>query len=239
MKFDIRNTIIHEDANYLAINKPTSLSCLEDRGHENRPDNILSLLKVHYHDIQLCHRLDRQTTGVLLAAKNREAYRHSALLFENRLVEKVYHAVVHGIHTLDNTLVEKAISTGSAGLMKLDRHGKAASTYFTSLEYYKHFTLVECRPITGRTHQIRLHLASLKAPILSDIAYGGRAVKLEEIKRRYSAGSAEEGSLLINRYALHSRSLRFGDIEGHPINIEAPYDKSFSVLMKLLDKYDR
>ncbi len=97
-----KDLIIHEDEDFIVINKPPYISTLDDR---NDPRNILALAKDYCESAQVCHRLDKETSGCLVIAKNQEAYRHIAMQFEDRSVKKIYHAVVEGIHDFKKTRV--------------------------------------------------------------------------------------------------------------------------------------
>lgn len=228
----IEDIILWEDDNYFLINKPPYISTLEDR---QEPVNILSLARNHVADAQVCHRLDKDTSGVLAIAKNPEAYRHLSIQFEKRQVVKVYHAVVNGLHKFQDQLVDAPILKMDDGTVKISRKGKDARTYFTSLRSYKHHTLVECRPVTGRMHQIRIHLSMLGAPIAGDEQYGGRPVYLSAIKPGFNLKKFTEELPLIKRMALHAFSLEFTDLGGTTRKVEAPYPKDIQALVNQLD----
>src|SRR5690606_7228400 len=121
-----------------------------------------------------------------------EAYREIAMAFEDRQVEKVYHAVVDGAVDFQEKVVDLNIFVSKSGKVRIDRNGKEAVTLFQSLEIFRHFTLMECMPVTGRMHQIRIHLASQNASISGDTLYGGKAPYLSQIKRKFSIGKYEE-----------------------------------------------
>lgn len=228
--------IIFENEDYILINKPPYLSTLQDRSPEGK-QNIFDLAKKYSKSTQVCHRLDKETSGILAIAKNPEAYRHLAILFEKRMVGKLYHAVVSGIQDFDNIGVNLPIFESKLGTAKIDiQEGKEALTFFKTLEVYKQNTLVECRPITGRMHQIRVHLAYLKASIVSDTKYGGKRLYLSELKKKFNLKQDTEEQPLIQRVALHARSLQFELMNGEQLFTEAPYPKDISALIKQLEK---
>jgi len=228
-----KDLILNESPDYILINKPPFISTLEDR---NDPQNILVLAKEYASDAQVCHRLDKDTSGVLAIAKNPEAYRHLSMQFESREVKKTYHAVVDGIHQFDNVLVDAPILKQNDGTVKISRQGKDAQTYFTTLQLYKQQTLVECSPITGRMHQIRIHLSQLNTAITGDETYGGKLFFLSSIKRGFKLEKSTEEQPLIKRMALHAFSLQFVDLHSHEIVTEAPYPRDFQALLKQLSQ---
>jgi RluA family pseudouridine synthase len=233
VKFKIEDRILFEDENFVLINKPPFVSTLEDR-HD--PTNILALARAYAGDAQVCHRLDKDTSGVLAIAKNPEAYRHMSMQFEHREVEKIYHAVVDGIHGFQNVLVDLPILKQDDGVVKISkREGKPAQTYFTSLRSYKAHTLVDCRPVTGRMHQIRIHLSTLKASITGDETYGGKPFLLSDIKRRFNLKKETEEATFMKRMALHAFSLEFNDLSGIRQTVEAPYPKDIQALLRQLE----
>ncbi|NOT74141.1 MAG: RluA family pseudouridine synthase [Cyclobacteriaceae bacterium] len=223
--------ILFQNEDYILINKPPFIATLEDRVE---PVNILALAREVESDPQVCHRLDKDTSGVLAIARNPEAYRHLSMQFEHREVSKVYHAVVDGIQDFENVIVNKSILKQNDGTVKLSSQGKEAETSFSTLKtFYKH-SLIECHPVTGRMHQIRIHLSSLKAPITGDEMYGGKPFLISEIKRNYRVKKDTEEVTLIKRMALHAFSLEFSDLKGNRILTEAPYPKDFTAMLKQL-----
>ncbi|MFN5337332.1 MAG: RluA family pseudouridine synthase [Bacteroidota bacterium] len=232
-KFSFSDLILFENTDYLVINKPPYLSSLDDR-HEAK--NILDLAKNYCESAQLCHRLDKETSGCLVIAKHALAYRHLAMQFENREVEKTYHAVVEGIHDFQGTLVDRNILTSAKGVAKISKEGKPAQTVFTTLATYLTHSLVECKPITGRLHQIRVHLAYLYSPISGDVLYGGKPVYLSALKRRFNLKKQTEELPIMQRVSLHAYSIRFLGVDGKEISVNAPYPKDFNVLVQQLEK---
>ncbi len=225
--------ILFEDDNYIVVNKPPLLSSLEDRAS---PENLLVLARKYEQGAQLCHRLDKETSGALIIAKNPDAYQAMTLNFQNRNVFKTYHAVVDGIHDFRDTLIEAPIFTGDNQCHVDEKYGKTSRTIVNSLNAYKQHTLVECCPVTGRMHQLRVHLSHAGAPITGDEIYGGAPFYLSSVKRNYTLGKFEEEKPLIRRFALHALSIDFPLIHNHRKKITAPYPKDFAVLLKQLEK---
>jgi 23S rRNA pseudouridine955/2504/2580 synthase len=118
------------------------------------------------------------------------------------------------------------------------QEGKRAETWFQSLKYFKHYTLVECKPVTGRMHQIRIHLATQRASIAGDDMYKGQPVFLSKIKRKYHLGKDQEELPIMKRFALHAYEVTFKLLNGEDITVHAPYPKDFETLLKLLEKFD-
>ena len=237
LKFKIADCILYEDADYILINKPPFISTLEDR---HGKDNILAAAREYEPAAQVCHRLDKDTSGVLAIAKNPEAYRHLSIQFEKRQVEKIYHAVVDGKHAFNNLLVDAPILKQDDGIAKISkRDGKPAQTFFESLKSYKAHTLVECRPVTGRMHQIRIHLATKNASITGDEMYGGKPFLLSDIKKGFNLKKGTDEEPFMKRMALHAFSLEFEDLSQKRQKIEAPYPKDMQALIRQLELNNR
>ena len=234
-RFSWDDSVLYSDDDFLIINKPPFMSSLSDRVDET---NLLELGRSKAgEELRLAHRLDKNTSGALVFCKNDESYRHLSMLFEGRKVEKVYHALSDGVHEFQNRKVDLAIYDTKKGIMKIDpRRGKASLTHLQTLKAYSRHSLIECRPRTGRTHQIRVHLSALGAPITGDDRYGGRPFYLSEIKRNFNLKKYTEEEPLIKRMALHALSIGFEGPNGKKVKAEAPYPKDFQVMIKQLDK---
>jgi 23S rRNA pseudouridine955/2504/2580 synthase len=231
--------IIYEDDNLFVVNKPPFISSLDERGEGSSEISMLRLAKSYWEDAQICHRLDKETSGALIISKNPEAYRLVSMQFEHRQVKKIYHAVIEGTHVFDDLLVDLPILNTGKGTVSISRQdGKRAETWFQSLKYFKHYTLVECRPVTGRMHQIRIHLATQKASIAGDEMYKGKPVFLSQLKHKYHLGKDQEELPIMKRFALHAHELTFKVDAEKEVIITAPYPKDFETLLKLLDKFD-
>ncbi|AYQ35272.1 MULTISPECIES: RluA family pseudouridine synthase [Runella] len=237
LRYEFKDLILFENEDYIVINKPPHVATINERTAD-KSISILRMAKEYSHDAQVAHRLDKETSGVLAIAKNPAAYRHIAMQFEYREVTKRYHAVANGVHDFDSISVFLPIAPLKDGTaVKIDRqNGKAAETVFFTKQAFRKHTLVECIPITGRMHQIRVHLQCLKAPIVCDPTYGGATVYLSELKRNYNLKKDSEELPIIQRVALHAFSLTFRLMNDETVVIEAPYPKDFGVLVKLLEK---
>jgi 23S rRNA pseudouridine1911/1915/1917 synthase len=233
--------ILLEDDAVLVINKPSGLLVLPDR-YDHNLLNLYDLLKETFGSIFVVHRIDRETSGIVLFAKTAEAHAQLNTAFEQRQVEKKYHAIVAGTSHTDSDSIHLPIIENEYGVrkMKVDmKKGKEARTDYMVMERFDGYLLVEARPYTGRTHQIRVHLSAIGFPVLADPLYGdGRGFFLSTIKRNYQG--KEEEQPLLERTALHAFSLSLS----HPITrenilVEAPLPKDMKAVLKALRKYQR
>lgn len=231
----IKDIILFENDDYILVNKPPHVSTLDERTGDR--NSILRIAKTYHDDAQAAHRLDKETSGVLALAKNPAAYRHLAMQFEHRQVEKAYHAVLNGTEVLENVNVFLPILPLKDGSVRIDtQNGKEAETFFDTLAIYRKHSLVQCRPVTGRMHQIRIHASCLKMPIVNDPQYGGAPAYLSQLKRKFNLKQDTEELPLIQRVALHARSLAFRLLDGEMITTEAPYPKDMQALLRQLEK---
>jgi RluA family pseudouridine synthase len=231
-KVKFEEIVLFENDNYVVVNKPAFIATLEDR-HESV--NLLQLARQIYPDAQVCHRLDKETSGALAIARNPEAYRHLSIQFEKREVTKLYHAIVDGLPQFSEFLVDAPILKQDDGVVRISKEGKPAQTWFNSLKSFRMHTLVECKPVTGRMHQIRIHLAISGAPIMGDTQYGGKPFYLSQVKRGFNLKKGTEEEPFMKRMALHAFSLRFLDVDGSEVVVEAPYHKDMAALVKQLE----
>jgi 23S rRNA pseudouridine955/2504/2580 synthase len=233
-KHSIEDAILYENDDVLAFNKPSGISTLKDRSDTN---NVLSKVRELHPKIKNCHRLDKYTSGVLLFAKNLDTYRLLSRQFEARTIRKTYHALVHGITEYHDFEVHLPLLIRGNGRVVWDkREGKPSNTTFTTMQNFKEHSLLKCIPVTGRKHQIRVHLQYANHPIVADQEYGGNMIYLSELKRNYNV-SKEEERPIIDRMALHAFSIRFDLPDQKSVNIEAPYPKDLQILLKQLGKY--
>jgi RluA family pseudouridine synthase len=241
-KFDPDRLLLWVDDSLLAINKPAGLPTLPD-GYDPRAPHVKGLLEGHFSPLWIVHRLDRETSGVLLLARSPDVHRDLSIQFENRTVSKVYHALVMGSPPWDEKRVALPLRPDA------DRHhrtlvdphqGKPAVTNLRVLERFRLYALVEARPETGRAHQVRVHLASTGLAVAADGLYGsGAGVYLSQIKPRYKPSRGEERPLL-GRLGLHACALKIQHpVTGDLINLEAPYPKDFETTLRNLRKFRR
>lgn len=251
--------VIYEDAALIAFDKPSGMLVAPDRWDKTR-ENLMGLVHARLgHDVANVHRLDADTSGLLLCAKTKPGLDFLSGQFQSKTVGKKYHALVvvlpvddamkvvapvrapegglPGAFTVDLALGEDERQPGRMRIFK-KRGGKPSLTEFHVLEQHGRFAFVECRPLTGRTHQIRVHLAAVGAPILNDPFYGDPEIKLllSDLKRRYKGRDEEKP--LIARLALHASELtiRHPDTR-EPLTLQAPLPREFEVALKYLRKF--
>ncbi len=227
--------VLYKDKDFTIVNKPPHLSSLEDR---NDSINLLKLAREVNPEAQVCHRLDKETSGLLVIANHGDAYKYFAGLLENREVKKVYHAILTGLHKFKSFEADEPLYS-TINKSRVDfKGGKPSLTLVETLELFKKHTLIKCFPVTGRMHQIRAHLAHHQATIVHDKDYGGVPAHLSEIKRNFNQKKWEEEKPIIERVALHSFAIAFKQMDGSILELEAPYPKDFAVLLKQLRKFN-
>ncbi|HWA08143.1 MAG TPA: pseudouridine synthase [Opitutaceae bacterium] len=253
--------VIHEDAALVAFDKPSGMLVAPDRWDKAR-ENLMGLVHARLgQNVANVHRLDADTSGLLLCAKTKPALDFLSGQFQAKTVRKKYHALVVVLAVEDAMKVVTPIRTPEGALpdtfavdlalgederqpgrMRVfrKRGGKASLTEFRVLERHGRFAFVECHPVTGRTHQIRVHLAAAGAPVLNDPFYGDPEVRLllSELKRRYKGRDEEKP--LISRLALHASELVFSHPDTRePMTLQAPLPHEFEIALKYLRKFGR
>lgn len=152
-KISFESLIEYENDDFIVINKPPFVSTLEDR---NDPVNILGLARSYHPEAKVCHRLDKETSGLLVVAKTDDSYKYFSGLFTNREITKMYHAIVEGRHEIDEVELDKPIFSSNSKSRIDFRQGKPSVTLVSSIHIYKQHTLLACMPFTGRLHQSTL-----------------------------------------------------------------------------------
>lgn len=230
---NFKDWVVFENENYLVINKPPYIATLEDR---SSPISVLKLAREYNEQLQVCHRLDKETSGVLLLAKSSDAYKHASKQFADRTIKKIYHAVANSSHDYKNELIDLDLAISSSGIARVKKGAKPSRTIVSTLEKFKYHTLIECLPETGRLHQIRVHLAALGAPLVADTMYGGDNLYLSKIKKGYRPKMEDERPLMA-RVTLHAHALIFNDLDGKLIEIQGPYPKDYQTVLNQLRKF--
>jgi RluA family pseudouridine synthase len=246
--------VLFEDEHLLALDKPARLLTSPDRYDPLRP-NLMKLLHAaiaagkpwaqerHLDYLSNAHRLDFETSGVILLAKNKPALVALANLFGSEKPAKKYLALVRGEVPQDVFEVDARLASHplKLGLMRVDpKNGKKSRTKFEVLENYSRFgyALLKCEPLTGRTHQIRVHAAHVGLRIVGDELYGGKPLWLSRLKKDYRLKPGREERPLISRVALHAEELELPHpITGQIIKITAPWPKDLKVAVKFLRLY--
>jgi len=207
--------ILYEDADALAVDKPAG-QAVHPSGR-NLAGTLIQEVHARYSEggllgvpIRLCHRIDKETSGVVLLGKGERAHRQIRKQFERRTIEKEYLALVHGVPERDSGTIELALGPAHASQVRMkiavQEGGQAARTDWRVLERRRGFALVSCRPLTGRQHQIRVHLAAIGHPIVGDKLYGeDEQLFLRNTRRELVTQDLQ--ALWLPRQALHSQRL--------------------------------
>jgi 23S rRNA pseudouridine1911/1915/1917 synthase len=252
MKLKAPFIVLYEDERVIAVNKASGVSVGADRydPSKERLDKLLAAF-LGAEKLWVVHRIDKETSGVVIFAKDEDTHQKLSLAFENRRVKKRYIAVVYGRPAWPETDGEKTaicdlplVPNGNKKHMTIvDRfQGKASFTRFRLLGSVGSYSVVEARPETGRTHQIRVHLASLGCPVVCDDLYGrGASVKpvlLSNLKRKWHGDPFEEQPLL-SRLGLHAAGLvipgKTLDREAD-LSLEAPLSRDMGALINQMGK---
>ncbi|PUZ21169.1 23S rRNA pseudouridine955/2504/2580 synthase/23S rRNA pseudouridine1911/1915/1917 synthase [Chitinophaga costaii] len=236
----IEEQILLETPDFVVVNKPSGLLTIPDR-HDGELQSLRGILQKRYGEIFVVHRLDKDTSGVILFARNAEAHRYFSQLFESRGVRKFYQGLVTGqVVPSKGSILEPIIEHPAIkGKMATARKGKASHTDYEVLEDFGAYSLVQVQIHTGRTHQVRVHMKHIGNPIVMDELYGkAKPVLLSDIKKKYRLGKfTEEERPLLARLALHAFRLEFEDATGQAYTIEAPLPKDIQAVVTQLRKH--
>jgi 23S rRNA pseudouridine1911/1915/1917 synthase len=241
---DIPLNIIYEDENIIILNKQADMVVHPARS--NTHGTLVNALAFYSDKLSsglgefrpgIVHRLDKNTTGVMVVARNDSAQWKIAKQFERRQVNKTYLAIVHGVPELTADRISAPLGVHPRTREKYairPEVGKESITFYETIESFRGFSLLKLAPKTGRTHQIRVHLLYIKNPIVADDMYGGKLVYPWQLKDAETA--VEEP--LISRVALHASTLEFK----HPttekiVKFEAPLPEDMQNLLDMLRKY--
>ena len=230
--------IVFENDEFVAINKPAGMLSIPDRAQSEK--SLKEFLIEKYGQIFTVHRLDKDTSGLIVFAKTEATHKFFSILFEERKIEKYYMGVVLGMPATTSGLIDAPISEHpvNKGIMTIHRNGKPSSTGYEVLEAHKQFSLVSFQLHTGRTHQIRVHCKNWGHPLACDDMYGdGKPILLSSFKKKFKLSKHdEEERPMISRLALHSYKLIFDDEHGVHHEIIAEMPKEFRALMQQLSK---
>ena len=211
--------IIYEDAQVIILDKPAGLSVLPD-GWEKDSDYVVKQLEEQYGKIFIVHRLDKITSGVMVFARDAETHRALNTQFESHDAQKTYHAILEGNPKWDEKVAKHPLRANVGKKHRTavdDKNGKPSETRFRVIKRYPDWALVEAKPMTGRTHQIRVHAYALGHPLVEDILYGARD--------RYG----------LPRPMLHAQTLSFiHPATNERVKFSAPRPDDFEEAMNLL-----
>jgi 23S rRNA pseudouridine1911/1915/1917 synthase len=244
--------ILFEDEHLMAVDKPSGLLSSPDRYDANRP-NLMKLLHagieaakpwakeraLNY--LMNAHRLDFETSGIILLAKNKPALVELANQFGTEKPLKKYVALVRGVPPEDRFEIDQKLSPHPTrlGEMRVDpKNGKRSQTVVEVIERFSRYSLIRCEPLTGRTHQIRVHLRYVSHPIVGDSLYGGRQLFLSSLKKNYVLKPGREERPLMGRVALHAEELQVQHpVSGETVVIKSPWPKDLTVAVKYLRQF--
>ena len=207
--------IIHQDKDLLVVNKPAGMVVHPAGSYHS--GTLANALKHQFPNFYLVHRLDKDTSGVLLVALNQTTKNWLSQLFEERRIKKTYLALLTGKLTPGEAYLDLPIKRSKSGKFAALAGGRAAKSFYRVKEYLPGFSLVEVHPETGRTHQIRVHFKALKHPVVGDTMYG----------------RAERG---LSRHWLHAYKIEFQDRSGRTRVFTAPLPKELSEFLKYAKK---
>ncbi len=257
MRGGLRLWVLFDSDDFVAVDKPSGLATIPTRAAE-RGDEDCVLVRLAGQlglpwsgqddpRLRVVHRLDRDTSGVLLFAKNSAAQRWVSGQFQSNVVAKEYLALVRGHPSADGGEIEAALMRDprlSTRMIIAGHGGRPARTLWKVEQRLGEFTLLRVFPKTGKTHQIRIHLRSIGLPLAIDPIYNPThgapvGIFLSEFKRGYRRGAAESERPLIERLTLHAHSLEFTDKDGQPVQITALLPKDMRAVINSLHKYAR
>ncbi len=246
---DIPLDILYEDEFLAAINKPADMVVHPAKGHWS--GTLVNALRFHFDQLSgvngdyragIVHRLDRDTSGVILIAKEEQTHRDLSQLFEQRKIFKEYVALTAGVLDRDSDYIEGRIAHHPHDRVKMivsddeEDDGKDAVSYYEVIERFRGYSYCRIQPRTGRTHQIRVHLASIGCPVLADKVYSGRdRLYLSDLVPDLAS---EQDQLLLSRQALHAHRLRLRHPRrGTILELEAPLPMEFQMTLTALRQY--
>lgn len=235
----LRFEILHEQDGLLVVDKPAGTLVIPDRGGADGSSLVEQLRRKRPY-IQVVHRIDRDTSGLVVFATDEDTHRSLNEQFAKRKVKKRYLALVEGRPFPDSGSIDQPIAPGPGNKMQVNPKGKASLSHYECLEEFRHFSLVQLRIETGRTHQVRVHMAFIGNPLMVDPLYGSRQhFMLSEVKRNYKLGKWEEERPLLQRLSLHAAELAFKHPQsGEELTFESVLPKDLSAVLKQLRKWD-
>jgi 23S rRNA pseudouridine1911/1915/1917 synthase len=231
--------IVFENEQFIVLNKPAGLLSIPDRF--GKDISLKVLLQEQYPQIFTVHRLDRDTSGLIVFAKDEETHKLLSQQFEDRSTNKIYAGFALGSLSPKSGQIDAPIAEhpSKKGTMMTHKKGKPSFTEYQVLEEFGAYSWMQFTILTGRTHQIRVHMHSIGHPIACDPLYGdGKPIYISSLKKNYKLSkSSEEETPMLNRLALHAWKLAFTGKEGERHNFEAPLPKDMKALLQQLRKW--
>lgn len=235
----LRPDIIFENEQFVVLNKPAGLLSIPDR--IGKDISLKVLLQEKYGQIFTIHRLDRDTSGIIVFAKDEVTHKLLSQQFEERSTNKIYTGFALGSLTQKSGQIDAPIAEhpGKKGMMMTHKKGKPSLTEYEVLEEFGAYSWMKFKILTGRTHQIRVHMQSIGHPIACDPLYGdGKPVFISGLKKNYKLSrDLEEEKPMLNRLALHAWQLEFVDESGKTHSFEAELPKDLRALLQQLRKW--
>ena len=231
--------IVHEDEAIIVVDKPAPYLTIPDRYDKTKP-NLVGILSERREEVFINHRLDKETSGLIVFTKTAEAHKSLSDQFMEREVDKHYLTLVNRTPQEEIGLIDLAIAPSgirNKGMI-LDAEGKEALTKYRVLESWNRYSLLEVKLLTGRQHQIRVHMRAIRCPILCDTMYGdGKPFMLSDIRRRINRDREKEERPLLSRVALHSSLLGFTHpTSGEKVQFESVLPKDMKAVAHQLRK---
>lgn len=234
--------IIHQDAEKIVINKPSGIAVTADRSGAEDIIPILTRQLNPAQDLRLVYRMDKSASGALVIAKTPEVQSRLASWFEKRLIKRTCLAIVTGVITKEKATIRTPIARcrRDPRIMISDpKRGKPALTHYRVLADFGLYALLAVQPETGRTHQVRVHLAGRSLPLAIDPLYGdSKPILLSDFKPRYVVKKQKTETPLIDRLSLHTYQLEIPVEGGQPDVYVAGVDKKFAAAVKMLAKHN-
>ncbi len=238
MLLKIEEQVLLETDDFIAINKPPGLLSIQDRA--GKETSLKQILQQRFENIFTVHRLDKETSGIIVFAKHEEAHKHLSQQFEKRQTVKIYNGFVLGIPAEKKGVINEPIAEHPVkkGSMTVHKKGKESITNYEALDSFRFYSWMQFQILTGRTHQIRVHMKHLGHPIVCDVLYGdGKPILMSQLKYRYNLSKSEEEERpILNRVALHASEFKFVDIHGKNVELKAPLPKDLKATLNQLQK---
>ncbi len=225
--------MIYVDDDLIVVNKSAGMLSVPDR-HDPEKANLASFIESKYADARPLHRLDYQTSGLICFARGTSAFRHFSAAFSGHTTEKYYQALVLGVPSRENALIDEPLQRKShKNYVIVSKNGKPARTYYQRVASFGTYAQLSIQILTGRTHQIRVHLQSIGHPLMVDPVYGGKsAFYLSEIKPAYRNRHLERP--LLARTPLHANKLVLPMLDGGSQEFSASLPKDMKAVIHQL-----